>query len=497
MTQSGIPPRQILSSLRQKNPKLKAISTTVYNVKAKIRREKLGGRTMIQALFKELGEGGFEFDVLHDEGDTLTHLFFIHPMSITLVKNFSSVFIMDCTYKTNRYKMSLLDIVGVSCFNTSFYAGCAFLKNEKEEDFIWALNMFKKVLPKDTQPSVIMSDRQQAFINAVNVVFPATTHLLCVWHIEKNLMTNCRKYFDNKEEYDIFLSIWNKGLLPLKEKFIGAWTDKCLHLGNCASSRAEGAHAKLKTYLQVSTGDFQQVKDKLCLAIKHEFNDINVKLSSEKIRVLHNCDIQLFKKLISNVSIFVLQELYKQYEKTKNIAINPVCTENFEATMGLPCAHNMMNFINSMLHLDLIHPQWRIDRTLLNTSLINVTNDVDNEIMSLLNEFQFKYQQWPIHKKEAAKELIANFISNSELILEPKVPPNKCMLQRQRKQRALSSIKRDPSKFEFVEASTKHKSHANNQAPQVNEPVNENEDLTMTFENNVTTMLNLNDFPTF
>ena len=117
---------------------------------------------------------------------------------------------MDCTYKTNKYKMPLFDIVGVSCFNTSFYAGCAFLKNEREEDFIWALSMFKKVLPKETQPSVIMSDRQQAFTNAVNVVFPTTIHLLCVWHIEKNLMTNCRKHFDSKEEYDIFLSIWNK-----------------------------------------------------------------------------------------------------------------------------------------------------------------------------------------------------------------------------------------------------------------------------------------------
>ena len=117
--------------------------------------------------------------------------------------------------------------------------------------------------------------------------------------------------------------------------------------------------------------------------------------------------------------------------------------------------------------------------------------------MSLLNEFQSKYQQWPIHKKEAAKELIVNFISNSELVLEPKVPHKKCMLQRQGKQRALSSTKRDPSKFELVEASKKHKSCANNQAPRVNEPVNENEDLNIIFENNVVTMLNLNYFPTF
>ena len=45
---------------------------------------------MIQALVEELGEGGFEYDILHDVGDTCTHLFLIHPISITLIRNFSS-----------------------------------------------------------------------------------------------------------------------------------------------------------------------------------------------------------------------------------------------------------------------------------------------------------------------------------------------------------------------------------------------------------------------
>ena len=123
--------------------------------------------------------------------------------------------------------MPLFDIVGVSYFNTSFYAGCAFIKNEREEDFIWALNMFKKVIPKETQPSVIMLDRQQAFINAINIVFPATTNLLRVWYIEKNLiMTNCRKYFNFKEEYHIFLSIWNKVVYSSnKVEFNQSWLE--------------------------------------------------------------------------------------------------------------------------------------------------------------------------------------------------------------------------------------------------------------------------------
>ena len=88
-------------------------------------------------------------------------------------------------------------------------------------------------------------------------------------------------------------------------------------------------------------------------------------------------------------------------------------------------------------------------------------------------------------------------MSNSELILEPKVPRNRRKLWRPKKQKTLSSTKRDPSKFELVEASKKHKSCNNNEAPIANEAADENEDLNMIFENNVTTMLNLNEFPSF
>lgn len=67
LTRTRILSRQILSSLRQKNPKLKAVSTTMYNyVKATICSKKLECRIMIQALVEELGKGKFEYDILHD-----------------------------------------------------------------------------------------------------------------------------------------------------------------------------------------------------------------------------------------------------------------------------------------------------------------------------------------------------------------------------------------------------------------------------------------------
>ncbi|GLT93672.1 hypothetical protein SLE2022_114520 [Rubroshorea leprosula] len=323
MASSGIPTRQILSSLRQKNPSLQAISRNVYNSIRKIREEKLGGRTMVQALFEELGEGEFFYNIKHDENGCLTHIFFAHPNSIILTRSFPHVFVMDCTYKTNKYKMPLLDIIGVSCFNTSFYSCFTFMEKERVEDYVWALTMFREVLGPNCQPLVIISDRELALMNAIQVVFPSATNLLCVWHIEKNILSNCKRHFEAQEDWDAFMSSWNgvirssseidfeknwrlfeelykerrevltyieKTWLPFKEQFVDAWAEKFPHFRHRVFSRAEGAHAKLKAYLQVSTADFRQVKEKICLAITNEFQEIKALPSSGRIRIPHNCN---------------------------------------------------------------------------------------------------------------------------------------------------------------------------------------------------------------
>jgi hypothetical protein len=52
------------------------------------------------------------------------------------------------------------------------------------------------------------------------------------------------------------------------------------HFGNRVTSRAEGAHALLKKYLQVSIDDLCEVKNRICLAI-NQFHEIKAQLSSE------------------------------------------------------------------------------------------------------------------------------------------------------------------------------------------------------------------------
>lgn len=50
MSKAGISPRQIMSSLRQSNPDMQAISRNIYNEKYRSMKESLAGRSIVQAL---------------------------------------------------------------------------------------------------------------------------------------------------------------------------------------------------------------------------------------------------------------------------------------------------------------------------------------------------------------------------------------------------------------------------------------------------------------
>lgn len=45
------------------------------------------------------------------------------------------VLIMDCTYKSNKYRLPLLNVVGTTCLNSTFYAAFGFLLQDRKEDF--------------------------------------------------------------------------------------------------------------------------------------------------------------------------------------------------------------------------------------------------------------------------------------------------------------------------------------------------------------------------
>lgn len=70
----------------------------------------------------------------HDSG--LEILFLSIPESIQLGLCFSTVFGLDCNYKTNCFNLSLIHIVCTAFNNQSFYLDFGLMDNQKEETYI-------------------------------------------------------------------------------------------------------------------------------------------------------------------------------------------------------------------------------------------------------------------------------------------------------------------------------------------------------------------------
>ena len=68
-----------------------------------------------------------------------------------------------------------------------------YLEGECLNNVVWALECFQGIfLRRDTLPRVIVTNRDQAFMNAVKTVFLECTNLLCSFHINKNVKAKCK-----------------------------------------------------------------------------------------------------------------------------------------------------------------------------------------------------------------------------------------------------------------------------------------------------------------
>lgn len=95
--------------------------------------------------------------------------------------------------------MPLLEIVGLTSTGMTFTTAFIYLQYEKEDNFTWTLSVLHNVIDDSVHPQVIMTDREIVLMNAISTVFPNATHLLCRWHISRNVLVKCKKMFLTKE----------------------------------------------------------------------------------------------------------------------------------------------------------------------------------------------------------------------------------------------------------------------------------------------------------
>lgn len=368
----------------------------IYNIKAQMRREALGPLTPIQALLQEFDKGDWMYAMQKDAQNRITHLFFMKGNTQEILETNFEVLVMDCTYKTNRYRMPLLIISGQTALNSNFYVAFCFMAHETRSDYVWALQQLLHLYTRLGLPSpvVIVTDMELGLMGAIEEVFPSVTNLLCIWHINNNVLVHCKPHYESQEEWEVFLTTWKEVMyafseaefwqnwarlcetthgqcveyltmtyLPHRHRFVRCFTNRVLHFDTTVTSRAEGGHAVLKRQLGSSNGDLKTVVDAISLLLYNQLHDHIIAVEEAKTRFPLRLRKPIFLQLAAYISHYALRKISEQYSLVVDspTALTP-CTHTFTTVMGLPCSHKIQSRMYETagcLLLEDVHPHWR------------------------------------------------------------------------------------------------------------------------------------------
>lgn len=305
--------------------------------------------------------------------------------------------------------MPLLEIVAVDACQRTFCVAFAFLSGEEEDDYTWALAHLRSIyeLHKVALPSVILTDRCLACMNAIasHSCFPESISLLCLWHINKAVLSYCMPAFTQDksnpkglEEWNEFFALWHKlvasatediydenlkklkelyipkhinevGYLiqtwldPYKERFVKAWVDQYLHFKQYVTSRCEGIHKLVKSHLKTSQADLFGAWRILKLVLSNQLAELEALQAKQHT----STPLQLSGVLYSHIRGWISHEALHKVDSQRERLLKayPACTGVFTRTLGLPCAHTLQLLLvrNEPLQLHHFHTHWHLQRS--------------------------------------------------------------------------------------------------------------------------------------
>ena len=114
MMKSLVKPRKILLTLNEHNDNNYTTIKQIYNVRHAYHSSLRGSNTEMQQLMMLLDRDQYIHRHKLKDDNVVRDLFWSHPDEVKLTNSCNLVFFIDNTYKTNRYKLLLFDIVGVT-----------------------------------------------------------------------------------------------------------------------------------------------------------------------------------------------------------------------------------------------------------------------------------------------------------------------------------------------------------------------------------------------
>ncbi|XP_074303835.1 uncharacterized protein LOC141638328 [Silene latifolia] len=337
--------RAIISAgLHQRNPeKSRPNRRQIYNRSQKVRAEERDGRNLAQQMLALVVQHKYvHYWVTDQETDELTHVFMAHPEAVKMFRSYYYVVLIDSTYKTNLYHLPLVEMVGVTPVGKSFVIAYALVKHESEDGYLWVLRKLKALLNDVVQPNAIVTDCEAGLLNAIPIVFPDSSHLLCLWHIYSNV---------EKKALDITgRDSWAKHITCyLFEAVVEAETEDKFNVAwdNLASAKLASDSIWIRFHSLMET------------------QHVEIRHSLELSRSRRLTGIQrLFSRLSYKISKNAISELREEFERGAKMTEDALiidCGCVKVTTLGLLCACSLHRIARngSRVPVDVLHAFWR------------------------------------------------------------------------------------------------------------------------------------------
>jgi hypothetical protein len=234
-------------------------------------------------------------------------------------------------------------------------------------------------------------------MNDCRLNFSSINHLLCIWHINNNVLVNCKKSFFIKEAWDAFFfewklityadskqeyrQLWDKFvdrynlsheecidylydiyIKNYRRRFIKCYTNQVLHFDTTMTFRDEKEHAVLKRQLESSTRNLKTVMNDINLLLINEQHNYLINMTKTKMRYSIELWRSFFDQLASFVTSVALWKILSQYKKLiEQLTVISACIDVFITTTELSCSHKIQQrlFNENCILIENVHSHWR------------------------------------------------------------------------------------------------------------------------------------------
>ncbi|CAI0392537.1 unnamed protein product, partial [Linum tenue] len=233
-------------------------------------------------------------------------------------------------------------------------------------------------------------DKEGGLVAAIPQVFTKSAHLLCIWHIKRNIEAKMmdlgipqevargvvhgswKKVMEATtphamiEEWENFKNgFWGRNsklieyldreCLEHKEKWACAYTNNIFHIGNTSTNRVESAHSTLKAWLNTSTGGVDTLFLSWHASIGGQVIEIRKELETCRTKTFKGAYGPPYGVIRGSVSLYALELMFVEGKKTPS-----ECDCVIGRTHGLPCSCRINSFKGAGDHFQITHlaPFW-------------------------------------------------------------------------------------------------------------------------------------------